>query len=270
MSAVLQGADAALDALLDQLVDGAVVLTDSHGAISKWSEPADLLFGRGDADVLGRSFFETLIAAPLAPAGEGWSRFLASGEAPDSRAKVELIAQHANGHAFATELVFVPVRLEEGFDFSLFLEDLAFELEPEHMRARLRTQHPVVIRALRAALADEALSWDPAWRASGTLVVFRARCETPWVDAERERREREAAEAEAALAPGEAPVPRGAAEAIAGYADAGQIIERLLGAVHRLDALEATAAELPVALAAAIARAEAEEREARAAREELE
>ena len=29
---------------------------------------------------------------------------------------------------FPIEMVFVPVKLDEGFDFSLFLEDLSFEL----------------------------------------------------------------------------------------------------------------------------------------------
>ncbi len=177
------GVEAALDALLHRLVEGAFVLTDGHGAVSKWSEPAELLFGRPAPDVLGRSFFDTLIAAPLAPAGEGWRRFLAAGDAPGAAARVDLHAQHANGHPFVVELVFVPVRLEEGFDFSLFLDDLGFELEPAERLARLRGRHPVVIGALRAALAEEPQAWDPAWRVAGTLVAFRPLGETPWAAA---------------------------------------------------------------------------------------
>lgn len=80
-------AEPALDALLGRLVAGSLVLTDGHGAISKWSDPADLLFGRAAEDVLGRAFFQTLIAAPLAPPGEGWRRYLEVGEAPAVRAK---------------------------------------------------------------------------------------------------------------------------------------------------------------------------------------
>ena len=47
------------------------------------------------------------------------------------------------------EAVFVPVKLDEGFDFSLFLEDLSFELPLNLMLLRMRQQHPVVVRALQ-------------------------------------------------------------------------------------------------------------------------
>jgi hypothetical protein len=272
MSAVAYGpgSEEALDSLLGQLAEGSFVLTDGQGAVSKWSEAADLLFGRSGPDVLGRAFFDTLIAAPLAPSGEGWRRFLQSGVAPGARAKVELHAQHASGHAFVIELVMIPVKLDEGFDFSLFLEDLAFELAPAQMLMRLRGQHPVVVRALRTALSEEPMAWEPGWRTAGTLIAFRPLCETPWVDAERENRARAAAESEAAMALPEPAPELDPAEAIAGFADASQIIERLLGAVHKLDALEATAAALPAAVEAARLRAEDAEREARTARGELE
>ena len=271
MSVVAPGpqSEEALDALLGQLAESSFVLTDGQGAVSKWSEPADLLFGRSAPDALGRGFFDTLITAPLSPGGEGWRRFLQAGTAPDARAKVELQAQHATGHAFAIELVMIPVKLDEGFDFSLFLEDLAFELEPAQMLMRLRGQHPVVVRALRAALSEEPLVWDPSWRTAGTLIAFRPLCATPWVDAERESRARAAAENESAMMLPEPVVEMDATEAIAGFADASQIVERLLGAVHKLDALEAAAAELPAAVESARGRAESAEREARAARAEL-
>ena len=68
--------------------------------------------------------------------------------------------------------MFVPVKLDEGFDFSLFLEDLGFELPLNLMLLRMRQQHPVVVRALRQALEDEPQPWD-GWRTAGTLVVFR-------------------------------------------------------------------------------------------------
>ena len=35
-----------LDAILRQIVGGYFVLTDGQGSVSKWSEPAELLFGR--------------------------------------------------------------------------------------------------------------------------------------------------------------------------------------------------------------------------------
>src|ERR1700742_3709190 len=129
MSAAAQtAADDPLDAILRQIVGGYFVLTDGQGSVSKWSEPAELLFGRPAAEVLGQSFFQTLIQAPLPAAAESWRRFLEAGEAPTATGRVEVGGLQADGSTFPMDTVFVPVKLDEGFDFSLFLEDLGFEL----------------------------------------------------------------------------------------------------------------------------------------------
>ena len=47
-----------LDGLLKQIIGGWFILTDGQGAVSKWSEPAELLFGKEAPDALGHSFFE--------------------------------------------------------------------------------------------------------------------------------------------------------------------------------------------------------------------
>src|SRR5436309_10690031 len=74
----------ALDALLRQIVGGYFVLTDAQGAVSKWSEPAELLFGRASEEILGQGFFETLIGGTLAPGGQAWRGFLDLGEPPQA------------------------------------------------------------------------------------------------------------------------------------------------------------------------------------------
>src|SRR2546423_2522435 len=73
--------DDPLDALLTQIINCYFVLTDGQGAVSKWSEPAELLFGLDAAEVLGKGLFDTLVDhAP--PEAEAWRRFLENGEAP--------------------------------------------------------------------------------------------------------------------------------------------------------------------------------------------
>src|SRR3954463_4706549 len=64
----------ALDALLRQIVNGYFVLTDGQGSVSKWSEPAELLFEQPSEDILGQGFFETLIRGSLPPAGQVGAR----------------------------------------------------------------------------------------------------------------------------------------------------------------------------------------------------
>ena len=151
------GSDDPLDALLTQLINGFFVLTDGQGAVSKWSEPAELLFGIEAPEVLGKSLFDTLV--DYAPAdAEPWRRFLESGEAPRTRAQQNVSAIFApDKRTFPLEMVFIPVKLDEGFDFSLFLEDLSFELPRNLMLMRMRQQHPVVVRALRQAIEDLSL-----------------------------------------------------------------------------------------------------------------
>jgi PAS domain-containing protein len=60
-----QAAGDPLDEILRQIVGGYFVLTDGQGSVSKWSEPAELLFGRPAAEVLGQSFFQTLVKPPV-------------------------------------------------------------------------------------------------------------------------------------------------------------------------------------------------------------
>src|SRR3954462_6489658 len=54
------GHDDPLVSLLTQIINGFFVLTDGQGAVSKWSEPAELLFGLDAAETLGKGLFETL------------------------------------------------------------------------------------------------------------------------------------------------------------------------------------------------------------------
>src|SRR6201991_1590818 len=94
-----------LDTILRQIVGGYFVLTDGQGSVSKWSEPAELLFGRPAEDVLGQPFFETLVQAPLPPAAESWRRFLEAGEAPTATGRVEIAGLQSDGSTFPMDTV---------------------------------------------------------------------------------------------------------------------------------------------------------------------
>src|SRR3954447_24133856 len=89
---MMAAADAAepLDAILRQIIGGYFVLTDGQGSVSKWSEPAELLFGRPAAEVLGQSFFDTLLQPPISPAAQAWRAFLESAEPPSVPGRVEV------------------------------------------------------------------------------------------------------------------------------------------------------------------------------------
>jgi PAS domain S-box-containing protein len=268
-----EGPEELLDQLLRQIITGFFLLADGQGDISKWSDPAELLFGLDGADVIGKPFFSTLIGDPLPAEGESWKGFLEMGEEPQVRARVKLDASHEKVGRFPLEAVFIPVKLDEGFDFSLFLEDLSFELPIDLMLLRMRQQHPVVIRALRASLAEEPQLWE-GWRTAGTLVAFRPLVETPWLEEALKQREEQArlAQEEAAsrIAMYEAPSVMG--DDVRDLEDAAAIVDKLKWASERIEdfeersrILDKTAADA----AAARARAEAAEKMVAEAQEQL-
>src|SRR4051794_19381619 len=265
-----------LDALLRQIIGGWFVLTDGQGTISKWSEPAELLFGRETPEALGVSFFDALLSGRLSEDAEQWRRFLAAGDPPRGRARVDVQGRHEpTGETFPMEAVFVPVKLDEGFDFSLFLEDLSFELPVNLMQLRMRQQHPVVVRALRAALDPHPQPWDSG-RTAGTLVAFRPLGPTPWVEWELQRRAEEKARADAELEEALSHTDPGIQGEFGDLDDAAAVVARLLSALERIDELERMAGRLPAEVEEAKreaqrghARAESAEREAQRARSEL-
>ncbi len=236
-----------LDALLRQIINGYFVLTDGQGAVSKWSEPAELLFDQPSEEILGQGFFETLVGGTLSPAAQAWRGFLDAGEAPRVPGSVTMTGRRSDGDEFPMEAVFVPVKLDEGFDFSLFLEDLSFELPLNLMLLRMRSQHPVVVRALRAALEPAAQPWE-GWRTAGTLVVFRPLSATPWVESELARREAERALADAETEERLTNTDPGIQGGLNDLDDAAAVVARLLSAMERIDELERVAGGLPAQL----------------------
>src|SRR3954451_3367911 len=254
----------ALDAILRQIVNGYFVLTDGQGSVSKWSEPAELLFDQPSEDILGQNFFASLIGGTLPPAGQAWREFLDLAEPPRVSGSVQLVGRRGDASEFPMEAVFVPVKLDEGFDFSLFLEDLSFELPLNLMLLRMRQQHPVVVRALKAAIEPDVQPWE-GWRTAGTLVVFKPLQATPWVEQELARREAERALADAEAEERLTNFDPGIQGDFRDLDDAAAVVARLLSAVERIDELERVAGGLPAQLDEA--RRDVEKRAAEAQRQ---
>ena len=64
-----------VEELLRQLVDARFVLTDRDGAVTRWSRPAEAMFGWPAPRMLGRPLYETLkLDSDAAARAAGWSR----------------------------------------------------------------------------------------------------------------------------------------------------------------------------------------------------
>src|SRR4051794_11561623 len=109
----------ALDGLLRQIINGYFVLTDGQGSVSKWSDPAELLFDQPADAILTQNFFATLIGGQIPPAGQAWREFLDLGEPPRVPGTRGLVGRPGDGRGVPMGGVFVPGKPGEGFDFSL-------------------------------------------------------------------------------------------------------------------------------------------------------
>ncbi|MFA6289773.1 MAG: PAS domain S-box protein [Opitutaceae bacterium] len=127
----------------------AIITTDAEGRITAWNRQAETTFGWTPAEVLGRTFAETL----LAPSGRAASlqrmhQFLQSDGRESLNRRIELFALHKDGHEFPAELAVSPVRVDGTFIFSAFLRDIT---ESKRAEAELRAIHRQLLDTSRQA-----------------------------------------------------------------------------------------------------------------------
>src|SRR5688572_12497430 len=145
---------AQLQAIFDAALD-AVITMAADGTIETWSPRAETMFGWSVAEAIGRSLASTIIPARYRDAHQrGLDRFLASGEGPILRRRIEIAALHRAGHEFPVELTVTPLRLDGTWRFSAFVRDLT---EPKAAKRRLAAQHAVTsLLAHSDSLAEAA------------------------------------------------------------------------------------------------------------------
>jgi PAS domain S-box-containing protein len=143
--------------LLRQLVESHFVLTDRDGAVTRWSTPAQALFGWEPHGMLGRPMLETLGIAVLPPRNGG---------------RLTATAKLRDGRELEVELVFVPVRMSQSLEFNGFLSALEQMSAAAMSVDRLRSGHYGVVEWIEASMNGEAtLAEDEL--AAGTIVTFK-------------------------------------------------------------------------------------------------
>ncbi|MEA2408801.1 MAG: two-component system, cell cycle sensor histidine kinase and response regulator CckA, partial [Thermoleophilaceae bacterium] len=153
----------AVEELLRQLVDARFVLTDRDGAVTRWSRPAEELFGWPSARMLGRPLVETLAL---------------SGDLPEFGGVTQTIVRRKDGTELELKLTFVPVGMSQSLEFNGFLEALEIAAPRGDALRRLQQSHRTVVDWVHAAMRGEAhLEEDDL--AAGTIVAFRPLVELP-------------------------------------------------------------------------------------------
>jgi PAS domain S-box-containing protein len=146
-----------VEELLRQLVDARFVLTDRDGAVTRWSRPAERLFGWPAPRMLGRPLPETLkLGADL----------------PRSGGQVETSVRRKDGEIFEVALTLVPVSMSQSLEFNGFLEALEIAAPSGNLMAQLQQSHHTVVEWIHAAIEGRT-DLEADGLSAGTIVAFR-------------------------------------------------------------------------------------------------
>ncbi len=98
---------------------------DAQGAITDWNKQAEIVFGWSNKEVIGQHMSDLIIPERLRMAHErGLRHFLATGDGPILRRRIEVTAIRRNGVEFPAELEVSPMRLGHNWFFGAFIRDI--------------------------------------------------------------------------------------------------------------------------------------------------
>ena len=158
-----------LQIVIDTALD-AVVMMDSTGTITSWSNLAESIFGWLREEAVGRTLHETIIPLRYHESHlRGMKQFLATGEGRILNCRIEAYARHRDGHEFPVELSVVPIKLREKFEFSAFIRDIS---ERKQLEEKLRESE-----FRYRTVADFTSDWEYWMMPDGTLRYISPSCE---------------------------------------------------------------------------------------------
>ena len=110
--------------IVDTALD-AVITMDAEGAITDWNKQAEMVFGWSNTEAIGQHMSDLIIPERLRMAHErGLRHFLATGNGPILRRRIEVTAVRRNGVEFPAELEVSPMRLGQNWFFGAFIRDI--------------------------------------------------------------------------------------------------------------------------------------------------
>jgi PAS domain S-box-containing protein len=120
----LQRAEERTRLIVDTALD-AVITMDVQGAITSWNKQAEVVFGWNNREAIGQHMSEMIIPErQRADHERGMRHFLATGEGPILRRRMQVTAVRRSGAEFPVELEIVPLRLGSDWVFSAFIRDI--------------------------------------------------------------------------------------------------------------------------------------------------
>ena len=129
-------------AIINAALD-AVISIDQEGRIIEWNHRAKEIFGWEMHEVFGQTISSSIIPDKHRESHtKGMERFLRTGYGPVLNKRIEIEAQHKDGHTFPVELAISPIKLSESgtYIFSAFVRDISERKEMESKRERLMVE----------------------------------------------------------------------------------------------------------------------------------
>jgi len=149
--------------IIDTALD-AVITMDAKGTITSWNKQAEVVFGWSNREAIGQQMSGMIIPEQHRMAHEhGLRHFLATGEGPILRRRIEITAVRRSGVEFPVELEISPVRLGQDWVFSAFIRDITdSKLAEEKLREselNLRQMTETIPEMLWSATPEGAVDY---------------------------------------------------------------------------------------------------------------
>jgi PAS domain S-box-containing protein len=161
----LKRSEARNAAILESALD-CIVTIDHEGCITEFNPAAERTFGHRRDEVVGKQLADVIIPPSLREKHrQGFTRYLATGEARVLGKRIEMTAVRADGSEFPVELAVTRIPLEGPPSFTGYLRDITERKRAEHELRRsaaflAEAQHLSRIGSFSWCVATDEITWS--------------------------------------------------------------------------------------------------------------
>ncbi|MEA2474398.1 MAG: hypothetical protein QOE06_2313 [Thermoleophilaceae bacterium] len=178
----------AYETIITRFLSGEYLSIDVEGRVIAWTRAAEQRFGWASAEMTGEELTEALIVPEAQDEARAVIAPVFRGEEHDGSAgiQLELETHRRDGSRLTTPVAFVPIRMGDGYDLNLALQDIITHRGNPVELHRMKKRHAHVLRLIVTALDGGELpdplgddGWRPGgtrieerWNAAGALLIF--------------------------------------------------------------------------------------------------